>query len=146
MTSGQEQGRFVPRLGDFAGRWRIERRIEDRLSGAGGRFDGEAVFVPEGERLIYRERGELRLGDGPGFTAERTYLWRDEGGRIAVDFADGRPFHAFDPGADPAAHHLCIADDYRVRYDFSGWPEWRAEWTVTGPRKDYTMRSVYRRA
>lgn len=133
------------RLADFTGRWRIERRIDDRLAGAEGRFVGKARFTPEGAGLRYRETGELRLGSGPSFHAERTYLWRAEGGRIVVDFADGRPFHSFDP-ADPVAQHLCIADDYAVRYDFSGWPEWQAEWTVRGPRKDHTVVSVYRRA
>lgn len=136
----------MPGLADFAGRWSVARRIEDRLARAKGRFDGEAVLAPDGQGgLTYRETGELRLGDGPAFTAERSYLWRGAGGRIVVDFADGRPFHAFDPAA-PAAHHLCIADDYTVRYDFAAWPEWQAEWTVRGPRKDYTMLSVYRRA
>ncbi|MCA0272725.1 MAG: DUF6314 family protein [Proteobacteria bacterium] len=146
VTSGKDQGRFVPVLADFAGRWSIGRRIEDRLARAEGRFDGEAVFAPDGHGgLTYRETGELRLGGGPAFTAERSYLWRETDGRIIVDFADGRPFHGFDPAA-PAAHHLCIADDYTVRYVFAGWPEWQAEWTVCGPRKDYTMLSLYRRA
>jgi hypothetical protein len=95
--------------------------------------------------LRYRETGELRLGDGPSFVAERAYLWRQDGRRIAVDFPDGRPFHDFDP-AKPAAHHLCIADDYAVRYDFGMWPAWQAAWTVTGPRKDCTMVSRYSRA
>jgi hypothetical protein len=134
---------MVPKLRDFEGRWRIARTIEDRLGGE-GRFDGEAVFAAQGAVLHYRETGELRLGDGPGFQAERSYLWRQAGGRIAVDFADGRAFHEFDPAA-PDARHLCIADDYAVRYDFAGWPDWRAEWTVQGPRKDYTMVSRYRR-
>ncbi|MGL4281653.1 MAG: DUF6314 family protein [Albidovulum sp.] len=146
VTSGKDQGRFVPGLADFAGRWSVGRRIEDRLARAEGCFDGVAEFAPGAQGgLTYRETGELRLGDGPAFTAERSYLWREGGGRIIVDFADGRPFHTFDP-AEPAAHHLCVADDYTVRYDFSRWPEWQAEWTVRGPRKDYTMRSLYRRA
>lgn len=146
VTSGKDQGRFVPALADFAGRWSLSRQIEDRLAGAAGRFEGEAVFAPhEGCGLIYRETGQLTLGNGPAFAAERGYLWRSVGGVIAVDFADGRPFHQFDPSGDPAAQHVCIADDYRVRYDFARWPVWLAEWNVLGPRKDYRMRSLYRR-
>ncbi len=61
---------MVPKLRDFEGRWRIARTIEDRL-GREGRFDGEAVFAAQGAVLHYRETGELRLGDGPGFQAER---------------------------------------------------------------------------
>ena len=132
---------LVPQLSDFEGKWSVERMIEDRL-GPDGVFTGAAVFAPAPEGLAYREAGLLRLGGGPAFHAERAYLWREAGGRIVVAFADGRPFHDFDP-AEPVAHHPCAADDYAVRYDFSGWPHWRAEWTVTGPRKDYTMTSLY---
>jgi hypothetical protein len=142
VTFGKDRIDHLPQLADFAGRWWVARRIEDHLAGALGRFDGEAVFAPEGGGLRYREEGQLRLGEGPAFAAERSYFWRQAGQRIAVDFADGRPFHDFDP-ANPAAQHLCVADDYAVRYDFSAWPNWRADWTVTGPRKRYSMISRY---
>lgn len=135
----------VMRLEDFTGRWRIERRIDDRLGGVTGRFEGVAEFTPAATGLAYREEGRLRLGAGPEVVAVRDYLWRQEGGRIVVLHGDGRPFHDFDP-AEPGARHWCDPDDYRVRYDFARWPEWRAEWTVLGPRKDYTMRSTYYRA
>lgn len=141
MTLGKAGGAFGPRLADFTGRWRVERQISDRL-GPDGLFEGEAVFAPVPGGLTYHETGTLRLGQGRGFPAERAYFWRADGARIAVDFADGRPFHDFDPAA-PAAYHLCIADGYSVRYDFAGWPAWQAEWTVKGPRKDYTMISRY---
>ncbi|WP_413869689.1 DUF6314 family protein [Albidovulum sp.] len=135
---------WAVRLEDFAGRWRVERRIDDRLGGVTGRFEGGAWFRPVPQGLAYREEGRLRLGAGPEVVAVRDYLWREEGGRIVVDHADGRPFHAFDPTA-PEGSHWCDPDDYRVRYDFSRWPEWRAEWTVRGPRKDYRMESIYTR-
>lgn len=136
--------RFVPELYDFIGDWAIDRVIEDRLSGQEGRFEGHARFVVDGDVLRYREEGLLSLGGGPPMMAVREYLWRDADERIAVDYGDGRVFHDFDP-ADPAAHHACDPDDYRVRYDFGGWPDWQAEWTVKGPRKDYTMTSRYSR-
>ena len=134
-----------PGLADFAGRWRIERAIDDRLSGIPGRFEGTAVFAPEGAFLRYREEGLLFPGAAPPMAAERQYLWSEAGGRIRVAFADGSPFHDFAP-ADPAATHFCAPDRYAVRYDFSRWPGWTAEWTVSGPRKDYTMISRYQRA
>ncbi|MEC3861670.1 DUF6314 family protein [Mesobacterium sp. TK19101] len=127
------------RLADFEGRWRLERVIEDRLGGP-ARFSGEAAFVPDGIGLVYEERGWLDAPAGR-FQAERRYLWREDGQGIVVCFDDGRFFHRI--GAEAA--HWCEADDYRVRYDFSGWPVWRAVWRVTGPRKDYLMDSVYRR-
>ena len=132
------------RLEDFAGHWRIGRQIEDRLGGLAGAFSGRAEFRPVARGLAYHEEGLLRLGAGTEVVAVRDYLWREEGGLIVVDHGDGRPFHAFDPAA-PEARHWCDPDDYRVRYDFSRWPEWRAEWTVRGPRKDYTMVSLYAR-
>jgi len=120
----------------------VKRAIDDRLAGAEGVFEGEAVFSPVASGLLYREEGLLRLGSGPALTAARSYLWRESGGRIIVEHADGRPFHDFD-ATDPSARHFCDPDDYRVRYDFGRWPHWRADWVVKGPRKDYTMRTDY---
>lgn len=135
---------FVQKLDDFIGNWKIDRAIDDRLSGQEGRFEGHARFVREGDILRYREEGLLSLGGGPPMTAVREYLWRDAAGRIVVDHGDGRVFHDFDP-AEPVARHLCGPDEYRVTYDFHGWPDWSAEWKVIGPRKDYTMISRYSR-
>ena len=130
------------RLSDFEGTWQIARRIRDRRAGATGLFEGVATFSHRADGLAYREEGALRIGDGPAMTAIRGYLWREEAGRIFVDHADGRRFHDFDP-AHPEARHACAPDQYLVRYDFSRWPAWQAEWTVTGPRKDYVMLSEY---
>lgn len=136
------------RLEAFAGEWEIDRMIEDVRAGRVGRFAGRAVFTREAGGLRYREEGRLRLGDAPEMTATREYLWRDDGaGSIEVRFADGRYFHRFlAEEATPADLHDCPPDTYRVRYDFSGWPRWQAEWRVSGPRKDYGMVSRFRRA
>lgn len=110
--------------------------------GATSRFDGQASFVPDGGALRYSETGTLTLPDGSTLSAERSYIWRRAGAGIAVEFADGRPFHTISPGEIEAAH-WCDPDDYRVAYDFTGWPVWRAEWCVRGPRKDYVMHSTF---
>lgn len=131
---------------DFLGSWTIERTIDDRLTGRPGRFDGTATFTEEGATLRYREEGALRLGDGPPLQATRENLWRWEGGEVAVLFADGRPFHRLVPWGDgPGTDHPCGSDLYRVRYDLTSWPLWRAEWQVEGPRKAYVLRSLYAR-
>ncbi|CAN5682677.1 hypothetical protein BH23PSE1_BH23PSE1_03090 [soil metagenome] len=94
-------------------------------------------------------RGARRAtGSQAALTATRDYLFRDGGaGTIEVRFADGRLFHRFDPGEDiPRALHDCPPDRYCVRYDFSRWPRWRAEWRVEGPAKDYRIVSDYRAA
>lgn len=132
------------RLGDFAGLWRIERRIADRL-GPEGWLEGAARLTADGEGLAYEESGRLSLGGAAPFAATRRYLWRESGDGIELRFADGRFFHRF-ALARPEAEHPCGPDLYRVRYDFAAWPFWRAEWRVTGPRKDYVMTTDYRRA
>jgi hypothetical protein len=136
------------RLQSFAGKWEIDRTIEDVRAGRTGRFAGRARFTPKAEGLHYREEGTLMLEGAPPMTATRDYAWRDGGGgMIEVRFGDGRYFHRFLPEEiAPADVHDCPPDTYRVRYDFGRWPEWRAEWRVTGPRKDYGMVSHYRRA
>jgi hypothetical protein len=134
------------RLADFEGLWRVERAIEDRHAGQAGWFRGRAVFTPMPDGLAYREAGSLRLGAGPAVAASRAYLWREAGDAIEVWFGDGRLFHSFACGeAAPAATHHCPPDRYRVRYDFTIWPAWRAEWQVRGLRKDYALVSDYRR-
>jgi hypothetical protein len=135
-------------LNDFAGAWRLSRHIEDALAGGTARLEGYCRFTPQDDGLLCTESGTLILpGREGGFTAERRYFWRSDPDGIAVFFDDGRFFHRFDPNAaSPAADHDCAPDAYAVRYDFSDWPLWTAEWRVKGPRKDYQSRSTYRRA
>ncbi|MDF1708077.1 MAG: DUF6314 family protein [Paracoccaceae bacterium] len=129
-------------LQDFEGLWLLERQISDAL-GPDAVFNGTARFTPDDAGLTLHEAGRLNLTGQGGFQAERRYLWRQEGTGIAVLFADGRDFHRFVPGETAEADHWCDPDTYKVRYDFGGWPVWQAEWRVTGPRKDYVMRSLY---
>ncbi|WP_284163156.1 DUF6314 family protein [Frigidibacter sp. SD6-1] len=134
-------------LSDFEGLWRIERQIDDRLGGKPGRFSGTASFTPDGPLLRYRETGLLTYGDAAPFQAMRDYIWSADAEGIVVAHGDGRPFHRFDTAHPmPEADHLCAPDLYRVRYDFTRWPDWQAEWHVSGPRKDYRMVSRYCRA
>ncbi len=101
---------------------------------------------PSGEGLAYSEAGLLKVADRPPLSATRHYRWRTNGPLIAVEFVDGRPFHEFDPAKDhPTASHDCAPDLYRVRYDFTRWPDWQVTWDVRGPRKDYTSVSRYSR-
>ena len=129
---------------DFVGHWRLERRIEDRLSGLPGYLSGTARLSGSGDELTYDETGDFRIGDGPAMVAQRRYLWRFLGTHVDVRFADGAPFHSFVPaGRAAGTDHPCGADFYQVRYDFENWPNWQATWTVRGPRKDYTSTSDY---
>lgn len=132
---------------DFAGAWRVERSIEDRLAGQAGRFEGVARLAPDGAGLAYREEGRLALGGAPALAASRAYLWRFGPACVEVLFPDGRPFHRFRPeGQAEGTEHPCGADLYRVHYDFRAWPAWSAAWEVRGPRKGYRTASTYARA
>ena len=132
---------------DFLGTWALSRRIDDRLAGQSGVFEGMARFTPDGpDAAIYDESGLLRLGDAPPMTAERRYLWQFGAETVIVRHADGRDFFRFTPGGRGAEIvHVCDPDTYRVIHDFTVWPRWQAIWTVTGPRKDYRLRSAWRR-
>lgn len=132
-------------IAEFAGPWRLEKRITDRR-GPGGRFSGTARLTPQAGGLWrYAEAGRLALGAGPDLPAERRYLWRAAAGGAAIAFEDGRPFHLL-PFAGGTAVHDCPPDRYDVAYDFAGWPQlWTARWQVTGPRKAYEMHCEYRR-
>jgi hypothetical protein len=134
-----------PALADFSGSWRLSRAVSDTRQGLTGRFSGTAKFSDDGGGLLYRETGTLRYGDAAPIAAERCYRWQTDGTRISVLFDDGRPFHDFAPGT-PHGTHWCDPDSYAVAYDFTRWPDWRATWIVTGPRKNYQMTSLYERS
>ncbi|MBM9595233.1 DUF6314 family protein [Roseitranquillus sediminis] len=129
-------------LDDFAGRWALERRIEDRRAGQVLRLEGRVTLAPTAGGLDVAEEGRLQLPDGTSLAAVRRYRWHRAGPVIAVDFDDGRPFHQFDPAVPRAlAEHFCGADSYRVTYDFTAWPRWTVTWQVGGPRKNYVSES-----
>ncbi|WP_040482815.1 DUF6314 family protein [Yoonia vestfoldensis] len=132
---------------DFAGRWQVLRRIDDRHGAMQGDFTGMAVLNPAGEHgLIYTETGQMRIGAAPVMQAVRRYLWEVAEGLVTVRFEDGRDFHSFAPAGQAAGtDHPCGDDHYTVVYDFTRWPDWRATWDVRGPRKDYTSVTDYRR-
>ena len=131
---------------DFAGTWRLSRRIDDARAGQVGLLEGRAVLTPVPGGLRYDEAGTLRYGAGPPLQALRRYLWAFAEGAVEVAFDDGRPFHRFVPeGRAAGTDHPCGADHYRVAYDFDHWPDWQATWRVTGPAKDYVLVSRYAR-
>lgn len=128
------------RLAEFEGEWRLDRQIV-QADGARAGFSGTARFLPVPEGLRYAEEGELILPGQRPVRATRAYLWTED---LSVFFEDGRFFHRV-PAAGGLAEHWCAPDHYRVRYDFSRFPDWSATWEVKGPRKDYRMTGRYRR-
>ena len=138
----------VPGRGDFAGMWQLTRRIDDRHGQMRGDFTGTAVLTPVGDDLLdYVENGQMRFGDAAPMMATRSYRWQFRQNLVLVRFADGRDFHSFTPAGQAAGtDHPCGEDHYTVVYDFTLWPDWRATWNVTGPRKDYSSVTDYVRA
>jgi hypothetical protein len=141
----------------LSGVWSIDRSIEP-----GGRFEGRAVFRPDGpDRLAYEEHGDMILADGNRFEATRRYVydWIGDGihGRIVVRFDDGpnrgNVFLSLDlQSADDAARpieardcHLCGKDVYDAVYRFVDANRFEFTCRVRGPRKDYVLRTAYNR-
>jgi hypothetical protein len=135
----------------LVGAWVIRRTLDDRRGGQQGRFVGRAVFAPEQDHaLAYREEGCLELG-GFETLAHQSYLYAFpapyRAHRAEVRFADGRAFHALDlSNGHWSAEHVCGADLYRGRFRAEGADRWSVLWTVTGPRKDQALESLFTRA
>lgn len=126
-----------PTFADFAGTWRLSRRIEDRRAGRKGRMEGRAAFTPEAQTLVYRETGCLELG-ADRLEAAQSHVWRTDAGQVHVTFSNGAPFHSFALGfSRVSARHDCAPDTYDVEYDFADWPLWTISWRARGPQKDY---------
>lgn len=140
-------GSLPTELSDFRGRWTLVREIEDRRAGQNLRAEGAAVLYPADGQYIYDEEVTLYVPGQVPMLGTRRYLWRQEAARIAVHFEDGRFFHGLTLGRPGTQdHHDCAPDSYDVKYNFSGWPDWRVIWTVQGPRKSYVLTTEYCRA
>ena len=134
----------VTRLAQLEGAWRLTRRIDDALQAEAGRLSGEAEFTYRDGLWHYTETGDLEFAGRPTLRASREYRYIEIDGGAEVQFANGAPFHVF-YWQTASASHFCDPDTYEVNYDFSGWPNWSSEWTVSGPRKKYVMQSRYSR-
>jgi hypothetical protein len=133
----------------LTGSWSFDRVIEGQ-----GSMRGLATFAPlDAHGLAYREQGRLRLLNGSELEAEREYLFRarDRGFDVFFNETPPRLFHtielaASDGGAlSGSAGHLCNLDHYQSTYSFRGDGGFVIRHVVSGPRKDYVLRTVYER-
>ena len=108
---------------------------------------GSAVFCLDGADLLYREQGRLTIGDHDG-SALQAYRYRFPApAQAAVHFSDGRFFHDLDLSQGRwSCTHLCDPDRYDGEITALGEDSLRVVWQVSGPRKDLTLDSTYRRA
>ena len=156
--------------GHFSGtaRFLLRERTADGMQCAGDAAGGAAAPGEDdaGMEYVYVEEGEFKTDGGFGFRATRRYVWRydERRDRLSVWFAraddEARAdylFHEMDfeqPGGRDAgwrakAGHLCVDDYYDVGYRFAfaavRLRDWSVEYTVKGPRKDYSIRGRYER-
>ena len=133
------------------GEWLLRRHFAGSYSGA---FTGKASVAHEADDLTtyrYTEQGELTDAEGKQFDAKQSYLYRLVEGKLQVLKREGLEwivmhdleFHADGRIANASHLHLCGQDHYATVYrvDFSG--NWEVAYTVSGPKKDYSIRSAY---
>lgn len=137
------------------GRWRLDRRVTDRLAGLTGRMwgtltvsghsagPGRARTPGPSIGLRWEEEGTLDWG-GRRLGAQRTLTLRLIGGEWWMTFEDGGLFHPWQPGQ--RLEHPCGADRYLGRLDVDREARrMRILWEVTGPSKSQRIFTRYRR-
>ena len=134
---------------ELAGRWQIERRIDN-----GAVLTGTAIFKrAASNELRYCEEGRLRLPNGGQFDSEQKYVYGKLEGGFAVFFNETplRLFHElhFQPDGRGAfrghATHPCDNDLYNSEYAFLPDGSFVVQHQVTGPKKSYLMITQYHR-
>ncbi|TVY68634.1 Dimethylaniline monooxygenase [N-oxide-forming], partial [Lachnellula suecica] len=162
---------FRAMQGDWNLERTITSRIDTYPSGT---LLGKAYFKPRyptddgfDMEYLYLESGDFSAANGLTFRAKRSYahrytestdtlsVWFTKSDNQTVDYLFHElsiqpPVSESDP-QEPwraTSSHLCIEDLYDVEYEFRfrgvGLEEWVLEYSVKGPAKDYTIRSVYR--
>ncbi len=132
----------------LCGEWQMVRRVWGVA-----RLRGKAVFLPAGDgALLYQEAGTLVTCHGDVSRAWREYIFVLVEGGFDVYFAEvpRRLFHAVRPVRDgrhtvARCEHLCGDDRYRTLYRWKNAGTLSICHRVTGPRKDYTMVTVYQK-
>jgi Family of unknown function (DUF6314) len=138
------------------GEWKLERMLDDHLSGVSGRFQGSAVVqAAEPERgsgqaaadvAEYRERGRIEFGAHSGPSHRALQFRRRNDGSVAVRFADGLPFFELDLSTGSCdALHPCRADSYQLSFELKSRDLLVERWSVRGPAKNYDAVTVWRR-
>lgn len=144
----------------LAGTWQLHRTIDDRVAEATGTVTGTTeIEVADEDRLRWSESGIMDWhGRQVPITrvlhlVRRPVLEQPTADAWFVLFDDGRDFHPWVTGE--RVEHPCGADLYRGRIDveraesgrqhLSPLERWTVKWDVTGPAKDYTLRTILMR-
>jgi hypothetical protein len=119
----------------LVGEWDLTRQVHDEQAGLSGTAFGKLTLAAEGDQIVWREQGTL-LWNGSQLRFSRSYRLRRGDDGWWLDFADGRPFHAWRPGHP--VHHPCGPDHYQGLIVIDGPDEWHTLWDLRGP--DTTQR------
>jgi hypothetical protein len=136
----------------FAGAWRLSRWIDDRRGERFGAASGDAIFAdgPTPGSATCDETLVIDYG-GRRIDGASRLIWRFEDcAGPDLFFSDGRlfcamRFHRNASGWRAAFTHECGADSYDGVALIDDANCWRLIWTVSGPRKDYTLDTRYAR-
>src|SRR5262245_23363089 len=124
----------------------LHREIDDARFGAGV-FVGAATFTPHSDgRLLYEERGDLKIGGWRG-PAWRNWIYALEGDALAVRYPGTlAELHLFRfARGKPARHtHICGADRYEAELVGADGSV-SLLYSVSGPGKDYRLRTLLSR-
>ncbi|KAF4451813.1 hypothetical protein F53441_5288 [Fusarium austroafricanum] len=152
--------------GHFSGtaQFLLREKTADGLRCASSPSEGLPGDDELGMEYLYIEEGEFKTEQGFGFKATRRYVWRYDELKDVLSVWFAKPedlkradylFHEIEftepteKGWAAKAGHLCIDDYYDVKYNFAfqavNLKEWGIEYTVKGPKKDYTIRGTYTR-
>jgi hypothetical protein len=131
------------------GEWSFEREIPQQAS-----IRGKAlVSIQQDGTALYAEAALVTLTSGERLHGERRYLYRKMNDGFSVFFHDTAAlFHdlRFAPDGDGClrahATHACKADFYRSTYELWDHGSMHVQHIVQGPRKDFQIDTVYRRA
>ncbi|KAH8173544.1 flavin-binding monooxygenase-like domain-containing protein [Sarocladium implicatum] len=150
--------------GHFSGtaKFLIRKHTSDGLSKTASAAAEESNDL----EYLYIEEGEFKTDNGFSFNATRRYVWRynQRTDKISVWFVQPESlkradylFHEIEltqteDRSEPwraKAGHLCVDDYYDVKYLFEfnsiNLKKWNIEYTVNGPKKDYTISGTYTR-
>jgi hypothetical protein len=129
------------------GHWTFKREISGQ-----GSMSGTASFtLTTPDRAAYQESGKLKLQTGQALHAEQQYLYDRTTTGFTISFVTGKlfldlGFEPNDQGWHATAHHDCEPDTYNSEFRLEKDETFHISHVVTGPRKNYTIQTTYRRA
>ncbi len=133
------------------GRWTLNRKIPGY-----GMIEGIAEFQKsetDSKTLHYREDGLLCTLDDKNFTVFREYLYRFQNDTIIVFFKENpeRLMHLLEFSNDgffktAKARHICDCDIYDAIYAFHLPEEFRLDYSIKGPNKNYSIHTLFQRS